>query len=49
MSVASVVTAAVVVVVVVALGLIVGLAWVDYTDEADHQRRMARAQRRRHG
>ncbi len=47
MSVASVVTAAVVV--VVALGLIVGLAWVDYTDEADHQRRMARAQRRRHG
>jgi len=33
----------------IALGLIVGLAWVDYTDEADHQRRMARAQRRRHG
>jgi len=47
MTVASVATVAVVV--MVALGLVVGLAWVDYTDEADHQRRMARARQRRHG
>ena len=34
-------------VVLVALGLIVGLAWVDYADEVDHRRRMTRA--RPHG
>ncbi len=34
-------------VVLVALGLMVGLAWVDYADEVDHRRRMARA--RPHG
>jgi len=35
-------------VVLVALGLVVGLAWMDHQDEVDHRRRMARA-RRQHG
>jgi len=36
-------------VVLVAMGLIIGLGWVDYEDEQDHRRWMARARRQRHG
>jgi len=46
-SAAGVVAAGLVVLVVV--GLVVGLLLVDYLDECDHQRRLARARRRQHG
>jgi len=36
-------------VVLLGLGLIVALLYADYQDECAHRRRMARAQRRRHG